>query len=82
MYQTFDVLCFQNPLVLVRNLRANDVIFENGNFTPLDTNTSFAVDEGEILVLFGLNGAGKSSLLRAILGENGAVSGSVSSFNE
>lgn len=62
----------------MRNLQVKDLLFQNGELSPVNANTSIAVDEGEVLVLFGPNAAGKSSLLEAVLGEKNTVSGSVS----
>src|SRR3954452_11336886 len=44
---------------------------------PVVRDVSLDVRSGDILVLFGVNGAGKSTTLRAIAGFGSAMSGSV-----
>ena len=53
-----------------------EIIDENGQVVGVD-NVSLTVEEGEICVLMGLSGSGKSSLLRAVNGLNEISRGSL-----
>ncbi|MFS1932100.1 choline ABC transporter ATP-binding protein [Vibrio splendidus] len=53
-----------------------DIIDETGQIVGVD-NVSLTVEEGEICVLMGLSGSGKSSLLRAVNGLNEISRGSL-----
>jgi branched-chain amino acid transport system ATP-binding protein len=57
-------------------LKINNVSVDYG-FLRAVNNASLDVNTGEIVVLLGANGSGKSSLLKAILGLNKASNGSV-----
>ena len=61
-------------------IRAEDVIVRYGRRTAVDR-VSFAVDEGAVYALLGRNGAGKSSLVRALLGQLEPEIGRVSLFD-
>ena len=50
------------PLLEVANLHAHY------NYAPVLQGLSFAVDAGEIVSVFGRNGAGKTTALRTIMG--------------
>ena len=53
-----------------------EIIDETGQVVGVD-NVSLTVEEGEICVLMGLSGSGKSSLLRAVNGLNEISRGSL-----
>jgi glycine betaine/proline transport system ATP-binding protein len=53
-----------------------EIIDETGQVVGVD-NVSLTVEEGEICVLMGLSGSGKSSLLRAVNGLNAISRGSL-----
>ena len=57
-------------------LKINNVSVDYG-FLRAVNNVSLDVDKGEVVVLLGANGSGKSSLLKAILGLNIASSGTI-----
>ena len=57
-------------------LKINNVSVDYG-FLRAVNNVSLDVNKGEVVVLLGSNGSGKSSLLKAILGLNTASSGTV-----
>ena len=57
-------------------LKVNDLVISYDRIHVLQE-VSLRVDEGEIVTLIGANGAGKSSILRAISGQVNIVNGSV-----
>lgn len=56
-------------------LEANDIAKAYGG-PPVFTDVSFAVERGQRLLIMGLNGAGKTSLLRILAGASTATAGS------
>ncbi|XP_029673303.1 multidrug resistance-associated protein 1 isoform X3 [Formica exsecta] len=64
---------------------AHALIIENGNFSwdsehierPILQNINFHVEQGQLIAVVGTVGSGKSSLLSALLGEMGKLSGKV-----
>ena len=50
--------------------------------TPACADVSFSVAPGSVYTLLGRNGAGKSSLVRCLLGEQKPTSGAASLFGE
>ena len=58
-------------------LKLEGVSLSYGSFRALD-NVSLHADKGELVVLLGANGAGKSSIFMAISGINKTSSGSIS----
>ncbi|NMM37188.1 MAG: ABC transporter ATP-binding protein [Glaciimonas sp.] len=57
-------------------LQLDNVSVDYGSFRALD-NVSIRADEGELVVLLGANGAGKSSIFLTISGLNRATGGSI-----
>lgn len=57
-------------------LFVKDLAFSYPNSTPLFENLSFDLHRGERLVIHGVNGGGKTTLLRMIVGELSPTSGS------
>lgn len=62
-------------------IRAEGVTVRYGRRTAVD-GVTFGVDEGAVYALLGRNGAGKSSLVRALLGQLEPETGRVSLFGE
>lgn len=79
IYNTFIVTC------IVSHDLAHALIIENGNFSwdsehierPILQNINFHVEQGQLIAVVGTVGSGKSSLLSALLGEMGKLSGKV-----
>ncbi|WCP69961.1 choline ABC transporter ATP-binding protein [Vibrio tubiashii] len=67
----------QQALTLLdQGLSRQEIIDQTGQVVGVD-NVSFSIQEGEICVLMGLSGSGKSSLLRAVNGLNEISRGSL-----
>ena len=66
------------PVVEVRRL----IVRYGGNPSPTLEEISFSVPWGSVYALLGRNGAGKSSLVRCLLGQQKPASGSCSLFGE
>ncbi|WP_394147726.1 ABC transporter ATP-binding protein [Shewanella atlantica] len=62
-------------------IKLNDVSLKYGDFTALDK-VSFGVKPGQMMALLGHNGAGKSSIIKLILGLVAPSSGSVTIMGE
>ena len=62
-------------------LEAREITVRYGRTTVLD-GLDFHVDEGEVVALLGRNGAGKSSLVRCLLGQQKPSSGRCTLFGE
>lgn len=62
-------------------LEAREVTVRYGRTTVLE-HLDFHVDEGEVVALLGRNGAGKSSLVRCLLGQQKPTAGHCSLFGE
>lgn len=60
---------FQTPFHTKRLVELKDVSIAYGD-TPVCENISFRIDQGDRIALRGANGAGKSSLIKLILGED------------
>ncbi len=75
----------KNPSSVLPLLDANmprEAIYEKTDHFVAVKNASLAVEQGEIFVLMGLSGSGKSSLLRCINGLNTPIRGTVSLAGE
>ena len=49
---------------------------------PIVRDVSFDVDPGQVVAVVGANGSGKSTLIKALVGLNPAVAGSMSSTTQ
>ncbi len=58
-------------------LEANHIAIGYGNATPVFQGINFKANEGDMIALLGVNGIGKSTLLRTLSGLQPAVSGTV-----
>ena len=58
-------------------LRVTDVEFGYHPGKPVLRDISFEVSPGEVFIILGANGCGKSTLMRTILGEHKPTSGSI-----
>ena len=58
-------------------LRVVDVEFGYHPGKPVLRDISFEVSPGEVFIILGANGCGKSTLMRTILGEHKPTSGSI-----
>jgi glycine betaine/proline transport system ATP-binding protein len=80
VFENVDVVFGRTPqeaLALLDGGEGRDAIFEKtGNLVAVH-DASLFVDEGEMLVLMGLSGSGKSSLLRCVNGLNRVTRGKV-----
>ncbi len=79
-FASVDVIFGPKPeeaLAMLDRGEGRDSIFEKTNNLVAVHDASVAVEEGEICVLMGLSGSGKSSLLRCINGLNRATRGRV-----
>jgi len=63
-------------------LEAVGVSFGYGSQQPVLRDVSFSVKKGDFAILCGINGAGKSTMMRLILGEIVPLGGSIRLFSE
>ncbi|GAA3911884.1 choline ABC transporter ATP-binding protein [Litoribacillus peritrichatus] len=79
-FKNVDVVFGKQPeralTLLDQGLSRNEILTQTG-LTAAVRNASLSVDKGEICVLMGLSGSGKSSLLRAANGLNSITRGEV-----
>ena len=71
-----ELKIFQTPFHTKRLVQLLDVAVSYGD-TPVCSNISFAVEQGDRIVLQGPNGCGKSSLIKLICGEEIPYTGTV-----
>src|SRR5258708_25308479 len=79
-FEHVDVICGRNAAAALAMLdmgEGRDTILEKTDNLVAVHDASLFVNEGEILVLMGLSGSGKSSLLRCINGLNTVTRGKV-----